>query len=305
MEKKICNNIDEYIYENTMKVVEAKWSGGIVDAAMANKFAEYFEDITIYQLISSEDINGISASCYDGVPSSNLSYALAYQYDVNGELQQSVDFNNNLVFNRKNFIEAKKRAVELHKKRLGVDYLDAAKSLKQLSSITDGVVDPSLFIKLGIVDEERASGFVEIYREDNRQATLILFETYKNEEKALREKGFGNTVAYSILRYVFDGMEERLPYSKRSFKIFRPRFIRHYSLATQLALENMAYLSFLVKTGYDIGSFYDDLLKETLRNINAAKVVDDDTISLFEYKFLREMKKYERIRDIESKKYIR
>ena len=241
------------------------------------EFFDYFEDSVLSDVVGCKSSLGINVFANKGKASDNLRYALLASIDPSGKIDKNLSINNTVDMNREVSIYAKEHIAKKSKEKLETEYGNAVQNLNQLMLKNNNFINPYYLISLGITTEMRNTGYIEDYCKDEDYYQNILFDCYKREKKSLEDNGYEDTLAYDILNYVFD-VEKR-----------KNNLYRNYSLASERALENMARLSFASHIE-GIDSISKNDVEYTIKNMSAAKIVDESTISLFEKKFLKEMK---------------
>lgn len=252
-------------------------------------FFDYFEDSVLSDVIGCKSSLGINVFANKGKASDNLRYALLASIDPSGKIDKNLSINNTVDMNREVSIYAKEHIAKKSKEKLETEYGNAVQNLNQLMLKNNNFINPYYLISLGITTEMRNTGYIEDYCKDEDYYQNILFDCYMREKKSLEDNGYEDTLAYDILNYVFDVEKRKNNYKDIPKEYLKYNLYRNYSLASERALENMARLSFASHIeGIDSISKKD--VEYTIKNMSAAKIVDESTMSLFEKKFLKEMK---------------
>ncbi len=273
-----CSDVNKFLARCSMDTAKSYWDLIKDDTNSFVRFNDYLEDIILFELISGKYRDGIVLSTVKGV-TSNIKYALvASSLSKNGKVNANLLLSDSLAYNKNNIIYAKESAIKNDKKRLSKPFNEYVDEVCDYVYKKNSLSNPYRIIECGIACAERNSGYVEV-KHDERHALKHsinkLNNTYDKERNNMILYGLKDSLSYDILNYVFNEGSNR-----------------HYPLATSVALKNMALLTYMVDNDIELFDGYETVLQDTLRNIKAAKIVDMDTMKLFEEKFLRTMNGY-------------
>lgn len=236
------------------------------------KFKEYLEDAILFEIISCKSSKIVCASNERDVTENIRIALIASGISKDGKLPEGEKYSpltHNVML--QDHYNAKKRVREIDVERENGTYIN-----KMNKTINNFQENPQLFIniaelvEMGIAQNERNCGYIE-----ERNDAVLFFEgatqaMWMIKRDLLEHYGYKNSLAYEICESIYE----------------RP-YLKHYSLPTKIALVNMAEISFeIAKNGRK--NFDDEgLIKETLRNIEASKITDEEFIVPFEKRFKR------------------
>ena len=283
------NNLDEFIDSSTLKVISC-YTDIFEGIETISEFREYLEDAVLYENITCSNPNGVNITALNGKCTKNLLYALLATNGIDGKLRKKLNFEKILDKSRDVSVKSKLKIVSRDKDNLEVDYDTAVNRLKKIMDKNNNFINPYYLINLGIATEGRNTGYIENHSKNEYESQKMLYECFLKEKKSLELYGYKDTLCYDILNYVFDVKNRENNASNLMDDFSINNFYKFYTLASSVALENMANLSFLMNSRGQLGEEYKDMMLKTIRNIKAASVYDKDTIDLFKDKFYNEMR---------------
>ena len=293
------NNLDEFVDSSALKVISC-YTDFFEDVETIREFREYLEDAVVYENIACSDFYRVNVASLNGKCSKNLLYALLATNGINGQVRKKLNFEKILNHNRGASVASKLKIMARDKDNLEVDYDTAVNKIKQIMEKNNNFISPYYLINLGIATEGRNTGYIENHSKNEYESEKVLYDCYLKEKKALELNGYKDTLCYDILNYVFDVKNRGEHANNLPLDFPINNFYKFYTLASTVALENMANLSFLMNSRGQLGEEYKNIMLKTIRNINAASVYDEKTMDLFKDKFYDEMRLFILDNDIKT-----
>lgn len=266
----ICSNLQGLLAEisdQTYRIFKSK-----ITLDQLVEFDRILEDAVLFEIISCKS-SKIVCSSIKGNVTENIKIALiASGISKDGKLPEGEEYSgraHNVTL--QDHYDAKKRVRELDIKREGGTYINKMNlSINNFQSNPQFFINIAELVEMGIAQNERNCGYIE-----ERNDAVLFFEgatqaMWMTKRDLLEHYGYKNSLAYEICD-----------------SIYKRPYLKHYSLPTKTALVNMAEISFeIAKNGRQ--NFKDErLIKETLRNIEASKITDEEFIAPFEKRFKR------------------
>lgn len=244
--------------------------GGLASKKRIAAFREYLEDMVLFDIISCKRDRIELSSRGQDVPEC-IRYALiASGISRKGILPPGKSYiPSTIPVTKEHHYYAKQRVREIDFERLNGPYGNRVTyTIESIHQNPNGFPNISELIELGIAQNERECGYVEDYFETMDFCGGALFATWMIQRKVLENEGLSDTLAYDICEQIYARPQQK-----------------HYSLATAKALTKMAEIDLYVQQ-YGIESYdnYDEI-KETLRNLEAAKITDPELMERYENYF--------------------
>lgn len=276
--------MSEIIVKNPIKelVDDATWQTAMIFKNTITEeqlidFRRYLEDIVLFDIISC-GASSVKLLSSKNMVNDNLKVALiASGISRDGTIPNNEKYILKDVFvNRNTCILAKKRVKEVEIEQLGTEYINKVMQMSYDLRIFKDAINAGELVELGLALRERDCGYIE---EDQRKTDFARGAQYANwciENSCFNNCGLEDTLAYDICKYAYDNNI----------------CCRHYPLAVKLALMQMADIDLFISINGIENFDNEELLTQTLANINAAKVTDRKLIEPFERRFKDEMRFY-------------
>jgi len=258
------NEVDGILNDITYQTIEMYGNHG---PGSFPYFREYLEDIVLFEIMRQKMLLSFASNKEE--VTDNIKVALiASGLSIDGNLPKGKSYiPKEICLTKKIYDSARERVVELDRERFTPSYPSKVFYTMVSSKESLNNVATHELLELGIAQSERNCGYVKENANDKVVCDKALKFLWNDKKKDLEEKGYKDSLEYSICEDVF---EKNGP--------------RHYSLATARALKDMVYIdSYIRIKGYT--EFSRDYIEYVLRNIKAAKVTDLELMKKYEERF--------------------
>lgn len=241
-------------------------------------FRRYFEDFVLSEIILNGNCSVVEFGSNENIVTDNLKAALiASGISKDGVLPDGRCYDNKSILSDSGIYSyANERVKSLETQLLKAPYsyrtMLACDYIKENRNSLPNAYE---LVELGIARMEREVGYIKCPHFDafyNGVQIGIMSIRGNSFEK----NGLSDTLAYDICKTVN----------------ISPEGYRHYALATNTALKQMAGIDFFVATNGLENYDNEEELMSTLRNIEAAKVTDRTLVEPFEKRFKETMEPY-------------
>lgn len=241
-------------------------------------FRKYFEDIVLSEIILNGSDAVVEFGSKEDMVTDNLKVALiASGISADGSLPDGKGYDNQSILSDLDVCSyANERVKVLETELLRAPYSDRMTWVRDyIIKNRDSLPNAYELVELGIARMERESGYIKCPHFDAFY-NGVQIGVMGLRDNSFKANGLSDTLAYDICRTVNMSDEG----------------CRHYPLATNMALRQMAGIDFFVATeGLENYDNREELMS-TLRNIEAAKVTDRALVEPFEQRFIETMSPY-------------
>lgn len=241
-------------------------------------FRRYFEDFVLSEIILNGNCSVVEFGSNENIVTDNLKAALiASGISKDGVLPIGVCYDNKSILSDLGIYSyANERVKSLETQLLRAPYSDRTMWVcDYIKKNSDSLPNAYELVELGIARMEREVGYIKCPHFDAFY-NGVQFGIMCLRDNSFKKNGLLDTLAYDICKTVNMSDEG----------------CRHYSLATNTALKQMAGIDFFVATNGLENYDNEEELMSTLRNIEAAKVTDRTLVEPFEKRFKETMKPY-------------